>query len=111
MGNWTSCNKDGNKVHALRCGFFAADCKVWTRITVDTDYNREGQCWLRETVNEHKKTNFTNSGVKEDMPELQSGQESDRGNSAPQNQQTNSINVVQSLFKSLVTFRPLSYVK
>lgn len=57
------------------------DCKVWTRITDDTEFNTKGQCWLRNSTNGQKITNFTNSGVKEALPKLQNGQESEEGDS------------------------------
>ncbi|GMH37719.1 hypothetical protein BSKO_05592 [Bryopsis sp. KO-2023] len=41
-----------------------SDCNAWTRITRDTEWNQEGECWMRNSVPGKVNKDFTNSGVK-----------------------------------------------
>lgn len=41
-----------------------SDCKTWTRISWTKDWNKEGECWMRNTVNGRSFSRNSHSGVK-----------------------------------------------
>lgn len=41
-----------------------SECKAWTRIKWDTEYNKKGECWLRNYVPERKYCAHCDSGFK-----------------------------------------------
>lgn len=43
---------------------FFLDCQAWTRIQRKTQWNKEGECWLRSFVPPGKPCSFCNSGFK-----------------------------------------------
>lgn len=65
----------------------AAECKSWTRIQYDTQYNKKGECWMRSKENSKKPSGQTNSGIK-------SGTRQDRA------QMLNRIELLMQLQKS-----------